>query len=97
MNVCVNCYFVGRTANVSLKENKIKLADAVSEVCMMQRYSQCIQVTDLAVSDELDWVMCSTCNSWYHCLCIGLHPRHMDGADRNFMCCNDNGPDYLLV
>ena len=38
---------VGRTT-MSWKE-KIKLADAVSEVCMRQ-YSQCTQVTSLAVS-----------------------------------------------
>ena len=89
--------FVGRTAKVSWKEYKIKLADAVSEVCMMQRHNQCTQVTDLAVSGELDWIMCGTCNSWYHCSCIGVHPRHMEGPDRNFVCCEDNGPDHLLV
>ena len=92
--MCELLMFVGRTANVSWKENKIELADALSEVCMMQQYSQCIVFRSL-ISDELDWAMCNACNSWYHCLCVGMYPRHMDDADRNFICCCDNGPDYL--
>ena len=45
--------------------------------------------------DDIDWVQCSTCGGWYHCVCVGIALQFFQG-DYDFCCCRNlvNNPMY---
>ena len=46
-------------------------------------------MVDYLDGDEIvDWIQCSNCFSWYHCVCIGIQNLKIP----EFQCCGEVAP-----
>ena len=37
--------------------------------------------------EVIDWVQCTTCGAWYHCVCIGIAQEFFHEHGHEFFCC----------
>lgn len=59
------------------------ITDMINDVCLMDKMQQC--GVGLLEKDSVDWVQCSTCGGWYHCVCVGIDLQYFQ--DSQFCCC----------
>lgn len=70
-------------ASVSvLPNNRTDIASSISGVCVFKGAHQCM-VKHLHGEDDVDWIQCSKCSSWYHCACVGVTGEILP----SFSCC----------
>ena len=61
------------------------LTESVSSYCVMDRVGQCI-ASSLHGKRRIQWVVCDTCQCWYHCVCIGFQVDQK----KEFSCCKES-------
>ena len=68
----------------------------MSDVCLMEKLHQC-GVSSLGEEDDIDWVQCSACCGWYHCICVGMALELF--RDQEFCCCqvSTDNTTYIII
>ena len=56
----------------------------VEQACLM--WGDCSG--SLGQGKKVNWVICRTCQAWYHTVCVGLSPKLTTQDDFNFSCCS---------
>ena len=68
------------------------LNDVLISTCIMEKSGQCI-VSKVADVKSDSWTQCDKCQSWYHCVCIGMVVTERD----EFVCCSAPMNNKVLV
>ena len=55
-------------------------------ICFLLTVASLCEYDDCENPEENDWVMCKSCNSWFHCLCVELT---IEQAKREDFLCSD--------
>ena len=80
-------YLLSMTERSKAIAKEVKsLPELVSDVCLMAKYQTC-GISGLR-HEDIDWVQCSDCCGWYHCICVGIGLQGVQGLD--FLCCKDS-------
>lgn len=58
-----------------------------NDICVMRGSKQCI-VDQLHGEDTVNWIVCSSCSSWYHDACVGICVNALPNSDFVFSCCS---------
>lgn len=69
----------------------VVLARSVKDICVMLGAHQCM-VNHLHGEEIVEWIQCSICHCWYHCVCVGIEEKMLP----NFVCCNAT-QDHVYV
>ena len=79
---------ISTTARSQIQHTSTKsITHIIGEVCLMGKRQQQCGVSLLEQPEkEVDWVQCSTCHGWYHCICVGIAPLFFQGG-WDFFCC----------
>lgn len=69
--------------------------DKIGQTCLM--WGKCSESLATQGKKTLDWVICSTCQAWYHNVCVGLCPTLTAYEDFDFSCCATPSPKDNLT